>query len=137
VLTLTKLFELAFADRVESHKDDSMKGIILRTALPGLDGVKRPLGDWQVAPMMTISRMTWKPTRRLVPPKGSKSARRSSALVALVSAKSFRRSERSRNCRSRNGGIWNGFNATTLNLLAGRSRTARAQSTASFNCGGP
>jgi len=55
VLTLTKLFELAFADRVESHKDDSMKGIILRTALPGLDGVKRPLGDWQVAPMMTIT----------------------------------------------------------------------------------
>jgi hypothetical protein len=55
VLTLTKLFELAFADRVESDKNDSMKGIILRTALPGLDGVKRPLGEWQVAPMMMVT----------------------------------------------------------------------------------
>jgi integrase len=55
VLTLARLFELAFADRRESDKDNSMKGIILRTALPGLDGVTRPLGDWQIAPMMTIT----------------------------------------------------------------------------------
>jgi integrase len=55
VLTLARLFELAFADRRENDKDNSMKGIILRTALTGLDGVTRPLGDWQVAPMMTIT----------------------------------------------------------------------------------
>lgn len=55
LLTLSRLFELHFEDVQRSDNDESMRGIILRTALPALDGVTRPLADWQVAPMMTIT----------------------------------------------------------------------------------
>ncbi len=54
-MTLAKLFELHFAKRKRSKNDQSNRSTILRTSLPCLDGVNRPLGEWIVAPFMSIT----------------------------------------------------------------------------------